>query len=190
MTPKEEFVVLLSKQQLVKGDVLFVLQGDGLYRAPHSASLFKRGFAPLVAIVGNDTRREYGSFGSDEVRDEMIERGVPEESIHLEQVGSNTKAEAERAMILAKEKGWKTILVVTSPHHQYRAFLTFLKAIQNARLDVNLVNAAADLSMTESTPWGRRADLLEQEFARIAEYQKKGDVASYEDGIKYLRKRL
>ncbi len=187
MTPKEEFAILLEKQKIVKGDVIFVLQGDGLYRAPHAASLFKNGFAPIVAIVGNDTRREYGSYPSIEVRDEMLRLGLPKEIIHFEEVGAHTRAEAGRAMELAEEKDWKTILIVTSPHHQYRAFLTFLKAMRDASLDITLVNAPANLSMSETTPWGMRTNLLEQEFARIIEYQDKCDVASYEDGIAYLK---
>src|SRR3989344_1222443 len=42
---------------------------------------------------------------------------------------------------------------------------------------------------TEQTPRGARGRLLDEEFAKIDEYQKKGDVASYEDGIAYLESR-
>lgn len=190
MSTRKKFIALLSKKKLAKGDVIFVLQGDGLNRAPYAAELYKREFAPLVAIVGNDTRREYGSFPSTEVREELFKSGVPFEAIYLEEVAPHTRAEAVRAMELALKNNWKTILIVTSPHHQYRAFLSFLKAMRDARLDLTLVNAPADLSTREKTPWGRRSDLLEQEFARITEYQQKGDVASYEDGIAYLQENL
>ena len=187
MTPKEEFAILLEKQKIVKGDVIFVLQGDGVFRAASAVELFQDGYAPLVAIVGSANDRSYGSYPSIEVRDEMLRLGLPKEIIHFEEVGVHTHAEAKRAMELAEEKDWKTILIATSPHHQYRAFLTFLKAMRDASLDLNLVNAPANLSMTEKTPWGRRTDLLVQEFAKIIEYQKKGDVASYEDGIAHLK---
>jgi uncharacterized SAM-binding protein YcdF (DUF218 family) len=187
MTVQEEFVSLLQKQPLKQGDVIFVLQGDGVNRAAHAAKLFREGSAPLVAIVGSANNRAYGSFPSGAVRDEMLHLGIPESAILFEEIAPHTLAEAKQAMQLAQEKGWKTILVLTSPHHQYRAFLTFLKAMRDADMHVELVNAVAPLSMTEENPWGRRADLMEKEFDKIVEYQKQGDVASYDDGIKYLK---
>ena len=177
----------LKRQLLSQGDVIFVLQGDGLNRAPYAAELFKKGLAPLVAIVGNATDRAYGSFASAEVRDEMIRLGVPKEAILFEEVAPHTRSEADRAMQLAREMGWKKILILTSPHHQYRAFLTFLKAMKDAAEELELINAVASLSMAEETPWGKREDLLVHEFAKIGEYREKGDVASYEDGIAYLK---
>ncbi|MBI4093536.1 YdcF family protein [Candidatus Kaiserbacteria bacterium] len=183
---KKEFGALLDTQQLEKGDVIYVLQGDGIFRAAHAAKLHKDGFAPLVAIVGSGNDRAYGSFPSPEVKEEMVRLGVPKEKVLLEEVGPHTRGEADRGMELAKKYGWRTILIVTSPHHEYRAFLTFLKAMRDARLDLRLVRATAPLSWSEETPWGKRIDLLGQEFDRIVEYQKKGDVASYEEGIAYL----
>ncbi len=189
ISAKEQFEKFLHAQKVVNGDVIFVLQGDGVSRAASAVELFKKGFAPLIAIVGSADKRSYGSFPSSEVRDEMVSLGLPRERLHFEEVGLHTRGEAERAMELTKEKGWKKILIVTSPHHQYRVFLTFLKAMRDAQLDLQLINAPADLSWTEDTPWGKRADLLLQEFVKIAEYEKKGDVASYEDGIRYLETR-
>jgi uncharacterized SAM-binding protein YcdF (DUF218 family) len=170
-----------------KGDVVFLLQGDGLYRAPHAMSLWQAGAAPVVAIVGSASDRAYGSYPSAEVRDELFRLGLPPSALIFEDTfGAHTRAEADRAMQLARERGWKRMLILTSPHHQYRAFLTHLKAMRDAGLDLVLINAPAPLSMTDETPWGRREDLVAQEFARIDAYQQKGDVASFADGIAYL----
>lgn len=190
MKVREEFVALLAQQNVVKGDIIFVMQGDGIFRAAHAVELFKKGYAPMLAIVGSANDRSYGSFPSGEIRDEMVRLGVPLEKIHFEETGPHTRAEADRAMWLAKEKGWKNVLIVTSPHHQYRAFLTMLKAMRDANLDINLQNAVAPLSWDEETPWGVRRELLAGEFDKIEEYGKKGDVASYEDGIAYLQERI
>lgn len=185
-TSREQFSALLDTQQVAKGDVIFVMQGDGISRAAHAVDLYKRGFAPVIAIVGGADKRSYGSFPSREVRDEMVRLGVPQGAIHLEDAGAHTRAEADRCMELARENGWKTILIVTSPHHQYRAYLTFLKAMKDSHNALTLINTAAPLSWTEELSWGKRVDLLPQEFDKIIEYQKKGDVASYEEGIAYL----
>lgn len=187
MGAKEKFFELLEGQPLQKGDVIFVMQGDGLHRAPHAVELYKVGFAPLVAIVGSANDRSYGSFPSGEVRDEMTRLGLPPSALHFEEVGPHTLGEARRAMELAKEKGWATILIVTSPHHQYRAFLTFLSAMKKSRLSLALINACAPLSWEEQLPWGKRSDLLKDEFRKIEEYGAKGDIATYEEGVEYLR---
>lgn len=183
---RERFCALLDLQQPQKGDCIFVLQGDGIFRAAHAALLFKEGFAPHVAIVGGADNRAYGSFPSQEVVDEMVRRGVPKDAIHFESVAPHTRGEADRAMELARKNRWNSLVVVTSPHHQYRAFLTFVEALHDADLSLKLINAVAPLSWTERTPWGTRSELLHSEFDKIAEYQKKGDVASYEEGITYL----
>ncbi len=187
MYDRERFIALLHTQALQKGDVIFVMQGDGLSRAEHATALLKDGFAGTASIVGSADNRSYGSFPSREIRDEMIRLGAPEETIFCEEkMGAHTRAEAERAIQIAKEKNWKTILIVTSPHHQYRTFLTYLKAMKDAECDLVLVNAPAPLSWFEQNSWGRRVDFLCKEFDKIDEYQKKGDVASYQDGILYL----
>ena len=190
MTSRDEFVRFLEKQKVVKGDVIFVLQGDGTFRAATAVGLFKEGLAPTIAMVGSADDRSYGSFPSREVRDEMFRLGLPASALHFEEAGPHTRGEAERAMALARERSWKTILIVTSPHHQYRVFLTFLKAMRDARLDITLVNAVASLPWDEPLPWGTRRELLTREFDKIDEYRKKGDVASYEEGIAYLREHI
>ncbi len=187
MSPQRCFFALLKEQPLQKGDVIFVLQGDGLNRAPYAVDLFMRGFAPLIVIVGNANDRSYGSFPSDEVCAEMKRLGLSDAALLSEQVAPHTRAEAERAMQLARERRWIRLLIVTSPHHQYRAFLTFLKAMRDAGLELTLINAVAPLSLIEENPWGRREDLLADEFAKIELYGNKGDVASYEEGITYLK---
>ena len=75
MDARAKFEKLASKQPLAKGDVIFVLQGDGLYRAPHVATLYKEKYAPMCAIVGGADNRPYGSYPSSEVRDEMLAVG-------------------------------------------------------------------------------------------------------------------
>ena len=59
--------------------------------------------------------------------------------------------------------------------------------MKDAGIAPRLINAPADLPMDEETPWGRRADLTVREFVKINEYQRKGDVASFEEGTAYLR---
>src|SRR5262245_44146467 len=100
------------------------MQGDGVARAGRAVQLVQSGFAPIAAIVGSAVDRANGSFPSTEVRDELMRGRLTNNQILFEQTAPHTRAEADRAMALARDHGWKTILIVTSPHHQYRAFLT------------------------------------------------------------------
>ncbi len=187
MTEREAFIVQLSNQPLTPGDVIVLLQGDGYNHAALAAQLYVDGFAPTIALVGGDTRREYGSYPGSELRALLIEQSVPATAILFEETAVHTRAEAVRIIELAEERGWKNLIIVTSPHHMYRAYLTFLAAMREHGLDLILQSAPVrDLSWYTPEPWGRRADLLALEFKRIEEYGKLGHVASFASGVQYL----
>jgi len=186
MNDRERFSILLGNQFQEKADVLFLAAGDGNNRVPYAAKLYTDGFTPLIAIVSNDTRYDYGSSTSSDLAAELIKHGVPEDALYTEETAGNSKSESIRMIELAKEKGWKKLLLVTSPHHQYRIFLTWLQSMRDAGLELVLINAPAPLPWFAENPWGRRVDLLEEEWKRIEDYQRKGDIASFADGIAYL----
>lgn len=187
MNERERFIALLESQKISKGDAIILLVGDGYTRVDHAVHLYTEGYGSKIVITGNDVRRHYGSTTAQEIEMELLKKGIPKDTIYCEGNAQNTRAEAIRAMELSKERGWRNLLIVTSPHHQYRAYLTFLKALKDLKPDISIQNAVAPLSWNEETRRGRRIDRLSQEFDRIEEYQKKGDVASYEDGIAYLK---
>ncbi|MGC9605530.1 MAG: YdcF family protein [Minisyncoccia bacterium] len=189
MTDREKFFVLLSNLPLKKGEAIFLLEGDGYNRVAHAAKLYKQGHAPKIVITGGAVKREYGSYPASELEIELLKLGIPKADIMLEETAAHTRAEADRAMEIARENGWKIILVATSAHHQYRAFLTFLKAMHAADMDIMIINAPArDLPWFSLNPWGKRADLLAEEMERIFAYQEKGDVAGFSEGIRYLER--
>jgi hypothetical protein len=86
----------------------------------------------------------------------------------------NTAAEANRCLGLAMELMWRDIVIVTHQSHHYRAFLTFVKAFEHS--GVRII----------SQPIKQAEMYLYDEVRKISEYQRKGDVASYEEGIQYL----
>jgi uncharacterized SAM-binding protein YcdF (DUF218 family) len=187
MTEREAFIAQLANQPLRKGGVLVLLQGDGYSRVPYAAQLYADGFAPVIVIVGGDTRREYGSYPSSELRTRLVDAGVPADAIVFEETAEHTRAEAERVVTLAKEHGWKNLIIITSPHHMYRAYLTFLKAMHDASTELTLQPAPVrDLPWYVSMPWGKRSELLPPELERIEVYGAKGDVASYSEGLACL----
>lgn len=178
MTPQEQFSAFFENRKVTPGDVVLFFAGDDVNRVSWVTQLYTEGYAPRIALVSNDRRYEYGSRPAGELKEKLIAQGVPEESICWEETALNTKEEAERFVALAAEHGWSTLLIVTSPHHQYRAFLTLLRAMRRADKEYTLVPATAPIPL--------RQDLLAQEFERIERYQIQGDAASFEEGIDYL----
>lgn len=89
--------------------------------------------------------------------------------------GDHTRAEAEQAI---GERQNDDLTIVTSAYHQPRAFLTFLRVLHERGLErtVRLWNAPAP----------SRMEPLQDEWDKIVEYQARGHVASYEDGLAYL----
>lgn len=176
---REQFIDALTKQPLAHADVIFLAAGDGMNRVPYAAKLYRDGYAPTIAVTSGDTRHDYGSATASILGEALVKEGVPQSALILEDTALNTKEEAERMLEIMKERNFKSVLIVTSPYHQYRAFLTWLAAMKRASTSVMLVNAPAPLSLRE--------DLLAQEFKRIETYRAQGDVASYEEGVDYLQ---
>lgn len=91
--------------------------------------------------------------------------------------GAHTYHEAQLAMQCLRT-GDDEITIVTSAYHQVRAFLTFLRVLQQQRRaqDIRLWNAPAP----------SRMDKLASEWDKIRTYHERGHVASYDEGLEYL----
>ena len=186
MTPKEKYIAIISNDTLKKADAIVVLEGDGLWRIAEGARLYKEGWAPVVVL--SDQGREEGSHQRDQ-RDQRIAEGVPEDAVLLEEKSQHTRHQADEVAMLSKERGWRSVIIVASHYHQYRAFLTFLKAFSDAGADraVLLINAPVrDLTWFEKADsQDARHTMLESEFERIERYGKEGHLATFEDAIAY-----
>ncbi|MFM2330941.1 MAG: hypothetical protein RLZZ26_448 [Candidatus Parcubacteria bacterium] len=190
LTPREKFLALIANDTLRKGDAIVVLEGDGSSRLPEAARLYQEGWAPVVVISGG-TVNPPRSIPASEMAVQLHAAGVPREAIVLEERSLHTRAQAEEVIALVQKQGWARVLLVASHYHQFRAFLTFLKVLQERKLDrtIQLTSAPA-----RQLPWfttvdthGARIDLLEVEFDRILRYGQEGYVASYESALDYLK---
>jgi uncharacterized SAM-binding protein YcdF (DUF218 family) len=185
MTDYEKLLVIIHNDLLVKADAIILLEGDGFNRLNKAAELYKTGYAPTVVFSGGITDYSYGSFPFEECLPRLIEMGIKREDIIHEGKSLNTKEQSVHVNELAAKRGWKKIILTVSPHHQCRAYLTFLKNINPGTV---LMNAPShNLKWFEKADWGSRFDLLEQEQQRIEKYTAQGDLATVEEAIKYQR---
>jgi uncharacterized SAM-binding protein YcdF (DUF218 family) len=66
--------------------------------------------------------------------------GVPESAvIRSDQPLESTFEEAEKVATLAKERGYRSLILVTSPTHSRRAWVTFRKAISDRDFRVTVI---------------------------------------------------
>ena len=109
-------------------DAILVLSDDNFYadRATQAAQLFRQGVAPVVVASGRRLRPSAGI--SELMEHDLIERGVPKEKIErFAQDADNTRDEAIALRRLSMEKGWRSVVVVTSNYHTRRARYIFEK---------------------------------------------------------------
>jgi uncharacterized SAM-binding protein YcdF (DUF218 family) len=91
-------------------------------RLDHVATLWPQQLAPLVVVTGGN--RPGDRFTEAEASaGYLAERGVPEESIVLEDRGTTTYESLEGVAGLLDERGLDEVLIVTDPYHSLRSRL-------------------------------------------------------------------
>lgn len=191
LTARETFMALLDHGPLLEGDAIVVLCGeDAQPRLAVAVGLFmgSRSRPRVVFTGGVDDGKRWA--GAERMMAAAMGAGIAPDLVMVDTEASNTREQAESVVVMAQKEGWRRVQIVASAYHVYRAFLTFVQALKDAGADESLQITPAPVSHTPwfGTPAGMdmtRADLLAGEFEKIEAYA--GDVASYADGIEYLR---
>jgi uncharacterized SAM-binding protein YcdF (DUF218 family) len=105
------------------------------------------------------------------MRDLALKFGVPAEAILVEERSLHTLENASFTLPILEERGALRIILVTSPFHQLRTYLTFSRVLGPA--GVRIVNHRADSDDWHPMTWflsrANRA-LVASELARIRSY--------------------
>lgn len=190
LSPREEFIATLSTGPMLTADAIVVLCGEDCEpRLAVGAQLLRSGAARTILLSGgvdDGTRR----IGAQKARGVIMGMGIAPDRVEVEAESQHTRDQAVNVVRIAVERGWKRLLLVASNYHQYRAYLTFVRALRETGQDeaIWIVNAPVGHTGWWQAPVGtevlRRAFMAE-EFDKIARY---GDhVASYEEGLAYLK---
>lgn len=92
-----------------------------VYRArlDHAFELFSKGMAPVVITTGGaaqDPDFSEGGVG----RDYLLRRGIPEQDLIAETLGSDTAQSAERVANILRANGMHTCIAVSDAYHVFR----------------------------------------------------------------------
>jgi len=188
LTLREKFIILVNNDRINKSDAIVFLEGDGYNRLDKVVQLYNAGYASKIVFSGGITDYSYGSFPFMDIYQKLIDLGIPDSVIIHESKSLNTREQAIEVLKLAQDQNWNRLILVASHYHQYRAYLTFLKIILDSKLNIALYNAPCrDLNWFEENEWGRRIELLEDEFIKIKEYSLLSHLATFNEAIKYQK---
>lgn len=117
-------------------DAVVILSGDHGERFPRAVRLLERGVASTLVFNGTIDRAEH---------DQLCREGWRgREVVCLRPQPDSTRHEARAAARLAKERGWKRLVVVTSTYHVPRTALLFHRCVDG---DVWVVGEHPDLPL-------------------------------------------
>ena len=117
------------------------------------------------------------SLGATYIQEKAMHLGVPSQHILREDRALHTRENAEYVLEMLKQHDMHRIILVTSPFHQLRTFLTFAKVFQPYGIEI--VNYYADADDWHPFTWflsKAHRKLVRSEQERIKTYRAKGDL--------------
>lgn len=140
---------LSPQDKLNKSDAIVVISGGETdLRVKEGVKLYQDGWAPLLIMSG--AARDAGESNAEAMKRLAIKLGAPEEKILVEKEARNTLDNAKFTRELMASQQIDSIILVTSPYHQRRAFITFGYYLKE---DVSIINHSAPDSAWRKNGW-------------------------------------
>ncbi len=160
-----------------KSDLIVCLAGGNIERGLAAADAYRSGLAPKIFVAREELPDGYELLMEkgirypetiDLMRSLLKDLGVPESAIirNDTQVGS-TIAEAQIVKKIAEQKGYKSLIIITSPYHSRRAWLTYRKVFEDS--DVRILALPSKYSLFRPEDWWKKRRYVKK---AIVEYQK------------------
>ena len=159
---------LVYEDEVRHADAIFVLAGARAERWLEAVDLFREGIAPRIVLSPGELehaevvlQQRHIAFPNDaeRARDAIVQLGVPADAVSiLDGSVDNTAQEAEALHTLARARGWRTIVVVTSKYHTHRAAFAFQREFDGSGIAI-LMHASRYDTSDPARWWRHRADI-------------------------------
>jgi uncharacterized SAM-binding protein YcdF (DUF218 family) len=158
---------LLKKDELKPADVIVVLSGEEKERINYGVRLFKDGWSRKDRIImsGGPAVGYRSSAGL--MKEYAAHLGIPARDILTEDRSRSTEENALYTKKLLSGRGFKSIILVTSPYHSKRAWVIF-REILGAQWKI--INAPCEPSWFSFDGWWKRPrdrDTVLSEFSKF-----------------------
>ncbi len=156
--------LLVVDRPIEQADAIVILSGaaDHAQRALGGALAFKRGISSRIILTNDDQRggwddTEKGNpYFIERSERELIRHGVPPEAIEkLTPTVYGTDEEADLLVRIATERGYKTLVLITSDYHSRRALWTFDQSVARSQSDlkVGLIRSPSGARYPDRYTW-------------------------------------
>ncbi len=162
-----------------RADVIYVFAGGVSERPAYGAELFKRGYAPRVAVAGVLISYDLLAFGKvvneGEInRKVLLRHGVPAGKIIQIWRGTSTMEEVTALKKLMNSNGWKSAILVSSPFHTRRIRFSVKKVFGNGDYRFSYVPTPHPIIRPDS--WWREEEgliMVSNEYLKLIYYHLK-----------------
>jgi len=141
---------LSPRDELQKVDAIIAISGgDTTSRAEQATQLYEDGWADEIVFSG--AALDPLSPSNARVMREFARRtGISEQVIHIEEEAQNTVENAVKSEEIATQEQYDSIILVTEPYHQRRAYLEFRDKLGP---DVVIINYPVEDNNWSTTWW-------------------------------------
>ena len=175
LTEVGRFLILEHPPQ--NSDLIVCLAGGNIERGLATADVYQRGLAPQIFIAREELPDSYALLKEkgieyprnvDLLAMVLTRLGVPKSAILMgDRPVKSTIEEASLIREVVKKRGYQSILIITSPTHTKRAWLTFRKVFE--KMDVRILMLGSPYSEFRPENWWKKRKYIR---TLIIEYQK------------------
>lgn len=165
--------------KLRKADCIFVLGSHDVRVAEYAADLFLKDCAPWIVFSGGQGRLTKGLFEKPEAEvfaEIAVRRGVPPQSILIENRSTNTGENVEFTRRLLEERGldFHSFILVQKPYMERRTYATFRKVWPAKEFIVTSPPIPYAAYCNEEFPKDQVINIMVGDLQRIRIYPERG----------------
>lgn len=173
--------VMASEDPLQRADAIFVFAGTFVERPLEAADLYREGYAPRIVVtraVAEQAALDLERRGVripteyDLNKEVLLKVGVPVAALILPSfIHDNTAEEARTLAELARQHGWRRVILVSSKYHLRRIKFAAWRELRGTHVDVIARGSRYDPA-TPHRWWTRRGDIrwLSTEVPKLLAY--------------------
>jgi uncharacterized SAM-binding protein YcdF (DUF218 family) len=160
------------KDTAAHSDAAMVFGGDpGYERTRYASQLLHEKWTRTLVLCGGEPGP---GDSATSLREAALEQGVPAEAILMEQHSRSTREAALRVGAIVRQHGIGSLILVTSPYHQRRAYLVTRRVLND---EIRLINQPADPSFWSPRGWWKHwksTRIVVTEYSKLAYYFVRG----------------